>query len=61
MAIAASNEWSGNGSSSAAACTTGAAPAARCAIMTPDGSTAVTALPASPWAFQIRAAHLGSA
>jgi len=42
-AIAASKDWSANGKLSAAAATHGAAPAGRCARMTADGSTAVTA------------------
>ena len=42
FATTASNDPSGNGSRSAEACTAGAAPAGRWAIITADGSTAVT-------------------
>src|SRR5579872_2750703 len=41
--MAASKDWSSNGSASAMAATHGAAPAGRCARMSADGSTAVRA------------------
>ena len=43
MAIPASKDRSAKGRSSATAITAGAAPAGRCLIITPDGSTATTA------------------
>ncbi len=46
VAIAASKLSSSKGSSSALAWTTGAAPAGRWEIITPEGSTAVTSRPA---------------
>ena len=76
-AIAASNEPSANGSCSATARTAGAEPGERCAIITSEGSTAVTSrsvgsyepvpaptlttVCASPSAFQMGSASLGSA
>jgi hypothetical protein len=76
VVIAASKELSSNGSSSARASTTGAAPGGRCARITADGSTAVTSRSggsyepapaptfstdrASPSAARMRAARRGS-